>query len=71
MEPITVKTLLKLCQEQVKLGNGDKTILISDDDEGNGFHTLFLGITSDRQSIETFKDLFHDRNNPNDVVLLG
>ena len=38
---ITVKDLLKACQEQVDKGNGDKGILISRDDEGNGYHSLF------------------------------
>ena len=33
----TVKDLLKACQEQVDKGNGDKGILISRDDEGNGY----------------------------------
>lgn len=37
---VTVNRLLEFCKEQVKKGNGDKRILISDDDEGNGFQTV-------------------------------
>ncbi len=40
---ITVKELLELCEEQVKLGNGNKQIYISKDDEGNSFHPLNYG----------------------------
>lgn len=36
----TIKDLLKACQEQVAEGNGDKVILVSRDDEGNGYHRL-------------------------------
>ena len=32
---MTVKQLLKLCQEEVKKGNGDKFIVVADDNEGN------------------------------------
>ena len=36
----TIKELLEACQEQIDAGNGDKKILISRDDEGNGYHAL-------------------------------
>lgn len=45
MEQITVKALLNLCLQEVKNGNGDKYIVISDDVEGNGYHGLFYGFT--------------------------
>lgn len=38
---LTVAGLKKMCDYQIKQGNGDKKILISNDDEGNGFHELF------------------------------
>lgn len=37
-KPLTVKELLKLCQEEIKKGHGDCSIMLSDDDEGNGYH---------------------------------
>lgn len=40
-KPITVKQLLEYCKKQVKEGNGDRVIMISDDDEGNGYHYLW------------------------------
>ena len=73
MAGITVKTLHKLINEQIKAGNGDKTVLISCDDEGNGFHTLYYGFTSTQESVDQFAEygLFHDGNDPKSVVLLG
>lgn len=70
---ITVKQLLKFCDEQVKKGNGDKEILISNDDEGNGYHTLFYGFTDDKKEIESIAEFccFHDDNDLDNIVILG
>lgn len=46
MKALTVKELFGECAKQIKLGNGDKTIMISDDDEGNGYHYLWYSFTS-------------------------
>ena len=43
MKALTVNQLHKLCLQQKKLGNGKKKILITDDEEGNGYHMLFEG----------------------------
>ena len=73
MSGITVKTLKKLVDEQIKLGNGSKEVLLSCDDEGNGYHTLFFGFTTEAEDLKTLSEwgLFHDDNNPNEVVILG
>ena len=68
---ITVKKLLDMCNEQVKKGNGNKHILISDDDEGNGFHTLFYGISDDKESCKYAIELSYDDHDVNDIVVLG
>lgn len=70
---ITVRELMKLCQGQILLGNGDKQILISSDDEGNSYHSLFYGFTSGENTIRKIKKFadFHDDNNPKDVIILG
>lgn len=67
----TVRELYKACQKEIEKGNGDKHIVISDDDEGNGFHTLFFLFTSDERDVNALADYFHDNNNPNNVVILG
>lgn len=45
MKAITVEQLMKLCQMEIAKGNGKKKILLSDDDEGNGFHECFFTFT--------------------------
>lgn len=70
---MTVRELAKYCNEQIRKGNGDKTILISADDEGNEFHGLYYSFTDE---LEVLKDLagqglFHDYDDPHDVVILG
>lgn len=49
MKPITVKQLHALCAKEIKNGHGDMSIMISDDDEGNGYHYLWY-------SFQTVKD---------------
>lgn len=44
-KPITINQLKEYCEKQIKKGNGDKVIMISDDDEGNGFHYLWYSFT--------------------------
>ena len=45
MKQLTVELLKKLCELEIKKGNGKRMIVISDDNEGNGFHGLFYGFT--------------------------
>lgn len=55
MKALTIKDLLKECEKQVRLGNGDKTIMISQDDEGNGYHYLwysFLDVKEYEKPVE-------------------
>lgn len=70
---ITIKELYEdLCKE-ILAGNGDKTILISSDDEGNSYHTLWFTVQSDVDEIRKIKEetWFRDDNNPEEVVILG
>ena len=41
MKPITVSQLWSLCYDEMVKGNGNKVIMLSDDDEGNGYHYLW------------------------------
>lgn len=68
---ITVKELYNACKKQIEKGNGDKIILITSDDEGNTYHTLFQLFTDDKEDIKFVSELFQDSNNPDDAVLLG
>lgn len=68
---ITVKELAIMCMKQIENGNGDKHILISDDDEGNGFHTLFYGLDDSKETIEYAIEIEHDNHSANEVIILG
>lgn len=70
---ITIKELYDDLHQEILAGNGDKTILISSDDEGNSYHTLWYTIQSDVDEIKEIKKSawFHDDNDPKEVVLWG
>ena len=73
MEGIKVSTLYELCKELIKNGHGNKTIMISSDDEGNEYHTLYYGFDADPETIKQLNEfgMFHDRVNLKDIVILG
>lgn len=54
---MTVYTLLEACKRQVKLGNGDKFIYISSDEEGNYFHPLIYDFEENIETIKEFSDM--------------
>lgn len=71
---LTVNDLYKLCAEQIKKGNGGKHILLSDDDEGNGFHCMFYAFTGVDEAIGNYDYLLPfgvDEKNKNDFIILG
>ena len=70
---ITVKELGFVCDQLKKEGYGDQVVLLSDDDEGNGYHTLFYTFLTDKKMIKELADsgMFHDNNDPDEVVILG
>ncbi len=70
MKPITVKILKDLCQEQIKKGNGEKVIMISEDEEGNGYHYLWYQFSS---VCEAGADWCIDENiaKEEDTIILG
>lgn len=50
MKAVTVNHLLKLCQMEIAKGNGKKKIMLSNDDEGNGFHECFFTFTDPKDA---------------------
>ena len=69
---MTVKQLLKLCQEEVKKGNGDKFIVVADDNEGNGYHGMFYGF-SDANGMYGIEGEIYDScyTKPEEFIILG
>jgi hypothetical protein len=45
MKKMTLMDLYLAIAEQVKQGNGDKVVLVADDDEGNGYHPIYYAVT--------------------------
>lgn len=78
MQTITFKGIkvseLKLaCERLEQNGMGNKIVLITTDDEGNGYHTLWYLFNDNEEEIQACAEagLFQDENDPKDVVLLG
>lgn len=68
MEIITVNELKKLCDFEIVKGNGNKKILISQDDEGNGYHYLFFAFTP----VEEVQSCIYDEKiTDKDYIVLG
>ena len=67
----TINDLLKACQEQVAKGNGDKGILISQDDEGNGYHSLSYLFSEDIWEFADPEELGMTEEDFNDLIILG
>lgn len=55
-KPLTVKQLLEYCKDEIKRGNGDCSIMLSDDDEGNGYHYCWYSFTEVDEYTEDFVD---------------
>ena len=45
MRQIKLKDLYQACKEQMEKGNGEKSLILSDDNEGNGYHGMFFTLT--------------------------
>ena len=67
---MTVKDLLALCIKEYEAGNGNKNIVISDDNEGNGFHGMFYGFS---EVNDYFSDQIYDSHTckADDTIILG
>ena len=70
MDHLTVRELLKFCQQEVAKGNGDKHIVVADDNEGNGYHGLFYAFTD---CTEDYQDEIYDSqySSEKDTIILG
>lgn len=68
---LTIDELYAILAEEKKNGNGKKKIMISTDDEGNGYHPLFFGVTqiSDDFSYATFYSISFEDAKKNCVIL--
>ena len=73
-KPLTVKELAKLCQDEIKKGHGDYSIMLSDDDEGNGYHYLWFNFitASELDGAFELENSLDERIAPKDkTIILG
>lgn len=68
---MTVKELYKYCEEQIQKGNAEKEIMISNDDEGNGYHSLGYQFTDDAETLEQIQACVGLSADINKIVILG
>lgn len=70
MKPVTVNVLEELCKEQIKKGNGNKVIMISQDDEGNSYHYLWYHFSTIEQALA--EDYVDEKiASKEDTIILG
>jgi len=67
MKPLTVKRLKELCEKQIAKGNGDKVVVLSNDDEGNGYHECYYEFTEDVRG----NDMWGSIEDPDNKIILG
>ena len=73
MEVLTVEELYKECKRQIDKGNGKKVIMISDDDEGNGYHYLWYSFYENvEELLETVPTMIDERiSDESNTIILG
>lgn len=70
---MTVKELYKYCKEQIDKGNEDKIIVISDDEEGNGYHDLYYAFSEVNEELDEdmYENLIRTNAGIKDIIILG
>lgn len=71
MKPITIDILYKLCKDEIKKGNGKKVIMISNDDEGNGYHYLWYAFCSPYEAFIEDAEISEEIATKEDTIILG
>lgn len=70
MKVLTIKDLYKECKKEIEKGNENKVIMISQDDEGNGYHYLWYSFTNPHNIIS--KDEINENiAKYEDTIILG
>ena len=69
--PLTVKELEVLCKEEIKKGNGNKVIMLSDDDEGNGYHYCWYSFSTPEEALLQDYQIAENIASKEDTIILG
>lgn len=65
---LTIKDIYNACKREIANGNGNKFLVVSDDNEGNGYHGCFFAISPINDDFT--KSLIHDNNAPLDEIMI-
>lgn len=76
MIQMTVEKLYNELKELVEKGQGNKKVVVADDNEGNAYHGIFYSCTSDpkevKANIEVSNGLYDSQTkNYKDIVIIG
>lgn len=74
MEQIKLKDLYHDCKVLMEKGYGEKSLILSDDNEGNGYHGMFFTLTPiTHENVDNFSGLIGDNAEPNihNIILVG
>lgn len=66
MEGLTLNDLKVFVDQAINEGHGDKTVHLSNDDEGNGYHTMYYAVTPLSEEDAAYLGL-----DPNKDITLG
>ena len=69
--PITIDQLIADALKAKKIYGGDKYVLLSDDEEGNGFHECYYSFSDAKQFADGGLYCMPFDLNPEDCVILG
>lgn len=68
--PLTIDELISEAIKAKRKFGGDKYVLISNDEEGNGFHECYFSFSAGEETIDDHMDYPYDLA-PKDCVTLG
>lgn len=69
-----LKDLYQACKDQMKKGNGEKSLIVAADNEGNGYHGMFFTLTEiTPENVEGFSGLIGDNAEPDiyNIIVVG
>ena len=69
---LTVQDLYRFCEQEIKKGNSKRLIVISDDNEGNGFHGLFYAFTEIEEKDKEYYPIYDSvETDIKKIIVLG
>ena len=68
---MTIQDLYNACKEEVEKGNGNKSIMISKDDEGNGYHYLWYSFSKPEEVMLIEEETDSRVAEYKDTIILG